>query len=226
MLLERYIPPKSRVLEVGAGTGVYSVYFAQRNTDVLAVDLMQKHVDQIRAKSEALQLPNLQCRLGDARDLSMCRDEYFDVVLCLGPIYHLKTEVDLIKCLLECKRVAKPDGIIAVAYLNRFAGLVRNAVNGKDIFNLRPYLDNGLSFNDNRDVFSFLTPEEMERLAATTGIKKIEHAATDGISAILKDFVNSMDDQTYNVWLQYHFATIKEPSLLGYSLHALYIGRK
>jgi hypothetical protein len=57
-------------------------------------------------------------------------------------------------------------------------------------------------------------------------VRKVTNIASDGIGIMLGDMVEGMTQEEYEVWLDYHFKTCKEPSLLGCSNHGLYICRK
>lgn len=48
--IERYLRPGMRVLEVGAGTGRYSVALAQRGIEVTAVELLPHNLDILKSK--------------------------------------------------------------------------------------------------------------------------------------------------------------------------------
>ena len=57
-------------------------------------------------------------------------------------------------------------------------------------------------------------------------IENISTVATDGLSSILRDYVNILDDEEFKVWLDYHYKSCEKKDLIGYSSHALYIGKK
>lgn len=114
-VLDEKIKVGSKILDVGAGTGRYSFYYLNKGNKITALDIVQKNVEIIREKSKAIKSENLEIDLGDVRDLSQFKSNTFDVVLCLGPMYHLSKEEDQIKCIDECLRVLKPDGILAIA---------------------------------------------------------------------------------------------------------------
>lgn len=58
------------------------------------------------------------------------------------------------------------------------------------------------------------------------GITKLHHLGTSGMSLLLRDTVNNLDDEGFQAWMDYHLMTCEEPSILGYSMHGLYIGKK
>ena len=71
----------------------------------------------------------------------------FDVVLNMGPFYHLITKEQREKCLKECLRVLKKDGLLITAYIPRyyvFQYIASQNVN---------YLDNNLANNLLRQVY-------------------------------------------------------------------------
>ena len=228
-VLDSYIPAHAHILEVGAGTGRYSFYYAERGHQVLALDITPKHVEIIASKISGSRLANIRCALADARDLSAYDDNSFDVVLCLGPFYHLRKREDRVNCIKECKRVLKPGGLLAVAYLNKYAAYVRNFMKNRRFILDRPvaeFIDNDKEFGDDRDCFYFTGPEEMERFMQLFDMEKLENVGVSGIASILFDAVKQLDDEEYKAWLDYHFHTMREPSLIGYSLHCLYVCRK
>lgn len=120
-ILDEKIKAGSKILDVGAGTGRYSSYYFNRGNKITALDIVPKNVEIMEEKFKAVKSEDLEIRLGDAKDLSLFESNTFDVVLCLGPMYHLLNYEDQIKCIDECLRVLKPDGILAVAYINRYA---------------------------------------------------------------------------------------------------------
>ena len=102
------------VLEVGAGTGRYSVTLAKMGIPVTAVELVGHNLEQLRAKLDGSEpLTALQ---GNALDLSFLPDASFSLTMLLGPLYHLYTKEDQLKALSEAVRVTKPGGIISCQF--------------------------------------------------------------------------------------------------------------
>ncbi|MGH2760074.1 MAG: class I SAM-dependent methyltransferase [Actinomycetota bacterium] len=123
-ILRRYIPPApAKVLDVGGGAGVYASWLAQRGYDVDLVDPVPLHVEQAREVAAAQTDHPFNARLGDARRLEAA-DGSFDVVLLLGPLYHL-TEASHRACALsEAIRVLRTDGVLAAAGISRFVSTI------------------------------------------------------------------------------------------------------
>lgn len=56
------------------------------------------------------------------------------------------------------------------------------------------------------------------------GIRICHEIATDGLSELLKDMINGMDEAMYRQYLRYHFYVCEKPECLGMSNHLLFIG--
>ena len=96
--VEKYLRPGMRILEIGAGTGRYSHYFAQNGYEVDAVELMECNIEVFKAHTTPAEKINVT--QGDALDLKI-EDEQYDITLLLGPMYHLYTVEDQKKALSE-----------------------------------------------------------------------------------------------------------------------------
>ncbi len=102
------------ILEVGAGTGRYSIPLAKEGFDVTAVELVEHNLDILRQKLDGSEM--LTAIQGNALELSRFADNSFDMTLLLGPMYHLFTLDDKKKALSEAVRVTKQGGYIFVSY--------------------------------------------------------------------------------------------------------------
>lgn len=119
-LLRRYLPPApATVLDVGGGPGAHARWLVKDGYTVHLVDPIQRHVDQ------AVEV-GCTVELGDARAL-IAEDASFDVVLLLGPLYHLPDPGDRRKALAEAYRVMRPGGLVAAAAISRYASIWENA---------------------------------------------------------------------------------------------------
>jgi len=117
-LLGRVLPaPPARVLDVGGGTGIHARWLARDGYDVTLVDLMAEHVER------AATIEGVHASVGEARSLA-APDASFDVVLLLGPLYHLVAAEDRMLALREAVRVARPGAVIAAAAISRYASLL------------------------------------------------------------------------------------------------------
>lgn len=227
--LEGYLKDVYSILDIGAGTGRYSFYFADLGYNVTALEYADSNINLLNQKNKATS-DNKKIRIiqGDGRDLSCFKDDSFDLVLCMGPIYHLGSKDDKIKCINESKRVAKPGSILAFSYINKLAQYTNEIYH--DYNNLfDPYVDALIYDNQkllSQGLLNFDSPSKIEDMMNECRIDKISHIGTDGISYLLNKSINSFDEYTYQKWLSNHLRICSEASILGYSLHGLFIGRK
>lgn len=120
-LFQRYLQPGAlNVLDVGGGPGVYSHWLSQRGHLVQLVDPIQAHVD-------AAQELGVEARLGEAEELQEANASQ-DVVLLMGPLYHLVQKDDRLRALREALRVLRPGGLLIVTAISRFAALLDQLV--------------------------------------------------------------------------------------------------
>jgi ubiquinone/menaquinone biosynthesis C-methylase UbiE len=226
--LDDYIKPESKIIDVGAGTGRYAFYFAHNRCVVTALDIVPKYVALMKEKAK-LQSLDVDILKGDARDLSQFKDGEFDAVLCMGPLYHLKTQKGREKALTECLRILRPGGIIAAAYVNRYASHLIEILKDNKPFDtkfLNKIIIKGVQAGDKSDSFYFSYPAEIEELLADLGVNKEKNIGTDGVTYLLGRRNNKLSETEFNYWLDYHLKTCENKTVLGYSLHGLYIGRK
>ena len=115
-LIRQAIPTASRVVDVGGGDGVHARWLAADGHEVVTLDLVPEHIERARGSG-------LSAQVGDARELPF-PDSSFDVVLLLGPLYHLRDAGDRMLALGEAKRILRPGGLFVGAAINRSAVLV------------------------------------------------------------------------------------------------------
>ncbi len=225
--LDKIIKPNSIILDACAGGGIYSFYLADKGHDVYAGDLVDKNVADIR-KNQDVQMAASKLQeifTGSILDLQRYNNETFDVVLNLGSHYHLTDDALRKKSFEESIRVLKKGGIYAVAYVNRYANIIKFREMFTADFNLlEEYRDTG--FHSKNKVFYCTTPELIEKELQACDLEILHHIATDGMKFIISDVVNALDEITFKRWMDFHLKTCEEKSVLGSSEHGLIIARK
>lgn len=214
------IPKGAKILDACAGTGVYPFALANEGYRVTASDLVQHNLDYIHAKQHYN--PILEgIHQHDIRNLSSYEDNTFDAVLCMGALYHLPLE-EHPAAVRECLRVLRPGGIFAAAYISKFAQvLVGIARNGGEA--LQKYID--AYYTNYRDLFYRYAPDDIIGIMRQFPLKQLYNIGTDGIGYAIPEVINNLTPEQYHLWTEHHLATCEDPSILGYSLHALYIGQ-
>lgn len=75
-----------KILDVGAGTGRYSVPLAEEGYDVTALELVKHNLGRLKQKSD-----KVKAYQGNATKLKKFGNDEFDLTLVFGPMYHLKS---------------------------------------------------------------------------------------------------------------------------------------
>lgn len=224
--IERYLERGNKILEVGAGTGRYSLYYAKRGYDVMAIEFVGHNLEVL--KSNVTASMQIKAEQGDAVDLSRFPDNSFDVTLVLGPLYHLYEKEDQKRAVREAVRVTKPDGVIAIAYLSSDSIMVDWALKDRHLLQgyKRDFDENFKIVNYPGGVFAAFYIQEFLDLMSQFPVSFLHNVATDGMAHHVREEIDQLNDEEFELWLQYHFSTCERLELQGYSNHLLYIGRK
>lgn len=224
--IRRYAAAGSRILEVGAGTGRYSIALAREGYDVTAVELVESNLSVLRQKAEGI--GRLCAHQGDATDLSRFADGSFDVTLLLGPMYHLYDAGDVHRALDEAIRVTRKGGVILTAFLSVHAILFNNYLNSR--------LQAGLAENFDEEhrvrhyeeqLFTGYDIAGFEALFAGKDVQHLTTAAADSILELAEERSDfEMSDEAFAAFAAHHLATCEIRELLGCSSHLLHICKK
>lgn len=226
--VEKYLKPNIRILEIGAGTGRYSHTLAQMGYKVDAVELIEHNIEIF--KQNTLENELVTITQGNATDLSAFKNNTYDITLLLGPLYHLFTTEDKIDALSEAIRVTKKGGVVFAAYCMGDASVLLHGFVKGNIHGLieKCMLDTETfdTFSNPCDIFELHRKEDIDKLRSKFNITQLHFVATDGYTNHMVEAVDKMDEQTYELYLKYHFATCERQDMIGYSHHTLDIFRK
>lgn len=232
--LNRYLPARGNILELGAATGRYTLELARRGYELTAVDLSPAELELCRMRLNEHGLEGrVRLIAADARDLSVVGEWDYDAILVMGPLYHLVVEDDRRKVLSNVFERLKRGGVVFSAWISRygiFGELLKRVPEWiDDREDVESLLARGRG-PDNRPPGGFrgyfATVGEIAPLHEAAGFETIVLAAVEpGISA---------DDESYNRlsgplrerWLDLLERVSTEPSAIGASRHLLYVGRK
>lgn len=213
-----------KIIDIGAGTGAYSIPLAEEGFDVTAVELIKHNLMTLKRKNT-----KVKSYLGNATDLHNFKDNSFNIVLLFGPMYHLITEEEKIKALKEAKRIVKKSGLILISYyMNEYAiithGFIENTIK-EDIKN--NLVDSSFHITPKEtDLYSMVRLEDINRYKDTVNLKRIKILAQDGPTDYLRKVINKMDDETFDIYFKYHLSICEREELLGASSHVLDILQK
>lgn len=226
--IEKYLHPGMRILEIGAATGRYSHYFAQGGYQVDAIELIPHNIEIFKSNTKPGE--TVTVTQGNAKNLELFSDHTYDITLLLGPMYHLFTEEEKLQALSEAIRVTKKGGIVFTAYCMGDASILLYGFVRGEIHNLidQCMLDPVTfeTFSKPWDLFELYRKEDIDALRTHFPVTQLHFLATDGYANHMRQTLDQMDEETFQLFLRYHFATCERVDLLGYSNHTLDIFRK
>jgi SAM-dependent methyltransferase len=228
-IFERYLPATGRIADVGGGPGVHAAHLAARGFEVVLLDPVERHVAEAGARSAVQLDAPFESRQAEARSLPLA-DDSVDVVLLMGPLYHLVDRPDRLAALREAVRVLRPGGRIVAEVITRYAWVVDATAKGLlgdpetwDDFAWN--IGTGLSKDPDRHAEGtfwayFHRPAELAEELTEAGFGEAELVAVEGFAGLLGDLPQRMaaapDDLIRVVRL-----TEQEPTMLGVSGHVL-----
>lgn len=225
--IKQYAKKEGRILEVGAGTGRYSISLAGMGYKVTAVELIKHNLEQLQAKiTKAHQIEAYE---GNALDLSRFDDDTFELTLVLGPLYHLYSEADCQRAIKEALRVTKPGGKVMIAYLSHDSvimkwGFIQN--------NILKGIEDQIVTDDftcvSREelLFRMFHVDDFRALMDEAGSLELHMIGTDGLAPMIPGMMDEMDDRTFEAFMAYQMKVCERKDLIGYSSHLLYVGEK
>ena len=236
-LLQRFMPPPpATVLDVGGAAGAYALWLAEAGYAVHLLDRTPRLVAEARRRSARAPRPLTSCRVGDARALDLSSGSA-DVVLLLGPLYHLTEAADRKEALREAARVLRPGGVLFAAAISRWAsaldGLARELLTDPRFTGIvEQDLRTGQHRNptERADYFTtayFHHPVELATEVKLAGLEVSGVFGIEGPGWILADVVARMADPVRrDVLLRVARMLETDDPIVGASAHLLAVARR
>lgn len=213
-----------KILDIGAGTGRYSVALCEEGYDVTAVELVKHNLGILKQKNA-----KVRAMQGNALNLKKLSDNTYDLTLLFGPMYHLMTKEEKVQALSEAKRVTKSGGIIMVAYvMNEYAVVVygikenhiKESVEGGQ-------LDEAYhTVPGEESLYSFERIEDIEEYNEAVQLTREKILSPDGPANYIRPFVNQLSEESYELFVEYQLKVCERPDLIGAGAHTVDILRK
>lgn len=224
--IEKYVKPGDRILEIGAGTGRYSIALADKGYEVDSVELVPHNIEILKSKIKKNH--NIRVYEGNACDLNFIESNKYDIVLLLGPMYHLYDYDDKNKAICEAIRAAKTGAVIYSSYCN----------NDTSIFNLF-YRHNIVNYMKNNYVskdfhansvpelvFELYRKSDVDALMKNYNVTRLNYVGVDMLSYIFDNSFDDLTDEEFELYMQYIFSICEREDMVGFSIHMLDIFRK
>lgn len=219
------IPPQDiKILDIGAGTGRYSVALAEEGYDVTAVELVKYNLGILKKKNSSV-----KAMQGNALNLKKLSDDTFDLTLLFGPMYHLFGFEDKLKALNEAKRVTKPGGIILVAYCMNEYSVLTYAFKEKHILECidqNRFTEDFHTLSAKENLYDYVRMEDINALNEASKLKRLQIISPDGPANYIRPFLNQLSQEEFEWFLKYHLATCERQDLIGAGAHTLDILQK
>ncbi len=208
-----------KILDVGAGTGRYSLVLCGEGFDVTAVELVKSNLDVLRSKHSPVKTWQ-----GNAVDLHFLENDAFDMTLLFGPLYHLHEKSEKLKALSEAKRVTKSGGVILVAYLmneyslfsycfkeNRIAELMKDGAVSAD-FKVSA---------KNDELYDYMRLEDIDSLNREAGLERLTIFSPDGMADYMRKELNAMSEESFKLFIDYQMQVAERKDLIGAGSHTV-----
>lgn len=235
-LISRFLPQHPGiVMDIGGGPGIYSEWLANLGFEVYLVDPVQKHIRQAKKKAKNSN-SSYTCVLGDSAKLDF-QDNFCDLAIMHGPLYHLQMHEERIKSLNEVQRVLKPSGILlgfAINYMaSTFVGLTQGVFFETSIQKMcLEELTTGLH-NAPTEMPGVLPkafyhrPEQLIEEVEKSGFELIDLFAVEGVIWLDKKYfeTRSEPDKKQQA-MEFLRRTETDRNLLALSPHMMVVGRK
>ncbi|MCL2498066.1 MAG: class I SAM-dependent methyltransferase [Symbiobacteriaceae bacterium] len=235
-MLDRYIQPGDRVLDIGGGPGRYSLYYAAKDCSVTLLDLSPACVELAQEQAAAQGL-SLQGIAGDARLADELLTEQFDHVLLMGPLYHLLEEKERSKAVAAALKLLKPGGILYVSFISVNAGIIYYLTDAPQDIGLTASNKNEMAFLNRflagasiagtafTEAF-FIAPGEILPFMERFPLEKLHLFGQESLLSLNEAGVMAQSPEVIATWLDIALKVCEREDLLSWSQHLMYIGRK
>ena len=235
-LIERHLfKTNATIIDVGGGTGKYSEWLAKMGHHVHLIEPVEKHLKLAQKRAQQLKNP-FSVTLGESRNLQL-KNEFADLVILHGPLYHLQKKEDRLQTIQEAKRVLKKGGIVLGFAINSaastIAGLLQGLIHKKTFFDMcKTVLTSGIH-NPSKEFPWLLAdgfyhkPKQLKKEFTSQGLEIINLFAVEGMIWLDNEyFANMLDPQKKKTLLALLEVTEKDESVLAFSPHMLLVAKK
>jgi len=236
-IIRRNLPnPPAVIYDIGGGAGVYAFPLAKQGYKVHLIDLTPLHIEQAKNQAQATGVHLEEYVVGDARQIA-APDACADMVLLLGPLYHLQEKSDRIEALRQAYRILKPGGFVCAAAISRYASfLYLGSLNLLQDSYIGPIVEKdirtGRHDNPQSDPRLFTTayfhlPQELEQEVKEGGFSNVSVMSIEGPSWLFSSLQETVADQKSLDTLLYFLELIEsDRNIMPATSHLMAVGKK
>jgi ubiquinone/menaquinone biosynthesis C-methylase UbiE len=214
-LIDKYLPGRGRVLDVGGGPGRYTIKLLKRGYTVSLLDLSPELLAIADQQLKTLHLAVEGLYLGDARKLEAFEDNSFDVLLVMGPLYHLTTRSDRLLVLREARRVLKPGGRAIMTYLNSW-GLIRTGITDFPEHYKDPQFVQSMFREGGLGIWYWSNPDLAREELAEAGFQTLGYAGAEGFAGGMQPIINQLAKENPRAYDEVLKAAVESSELARY----------
>ena len=234
-MMEKYVQPGDRILDIGGGPGRYSIHFAKMGCDVTLVDLSAGNAALAKEKAQEAGV-DIRAFAADCLTLDQLDLGEYDHVFLMGPLYHLLKEEERIRAVELALAHLRAGGLFYASFILAFSGIIFDLRNGglieRDLANpaCAKLVDNlicgenyvGPAFTD----ACFYHQDQIMPFMQRFPLKKLHLFGQEGILAISENSLLGRSESELQCWMELAKRLLERPELLSHSEHAMYIGQK
>ena len=238
-ILSRYIHGGHVIYDIGGGIGMYAAWLAKKGNEVHLIELAEKSVEY--AKTNMMQDCQFVAETGNALKINR-PDKSADVVLMMGPLYHLRNKVDRLRAISEAFRVLKEGGLLMASGISKFSSMTW----GLSVYGEKnDFIDDPVFFNMIKGEMTtgdhirpkeypqfiaesyFTTSEEMKSEMAEVAFTVEKAIAVEGCIWFTPHLAEKWEDKASREHLlEIVRMTESESEIMGMSPHFLVVARK
>jgi ubiquinone/menaquinone biosynthesis C-methylase UbiE len=238
-ILSRYIDGGKVIYDIGGGIGMYTAWLAKKGNEMHLIELAENAVEY--AKANMMKDCHFIAETGNALQINR-PDKSADVVLLMGPLYHLRNREDRLQSLREAFRVLKKGGLMVAAGISKFSSMTW----GLSVYGEKnDFIDDPVFFNMIKGEMTtgdhirpkeypkfiaeafFTTSEEMKSEIAEIGFAVEKAIAVEGCIWFTPHLTEKWEDEASRErLLEIVRITETEPEMMGMSPHFLVVARK
>ena len=221
---------------MGGGAGFYSFWLSELGHNVYLVDPSAGNILEAKSYSRKLGRELSGIYTGEATQLKF-DSGYFDVVLMIGPLYHLTERNRRLKALREARRVLSENGLLLGIDIYRYASLLGGFFEGfiVDQAFLR-IMSMDLKTGQHRNPTAlpeyfttayFHKPEELRTEVQETGFEFETLLAIESFGWLISDFNHRWKNEMFQNLLLNSIRQVEgDPAMPDVSAHVMCVGRK